>query len=148
MQTRYFGLLAFLTALAPAAANACIGAFGERSIIHSALPNPLPRDTIVAEVEILSGDEAAFYRSGVPARITRLIRGQVSEPLLVLRGGSESDCTVPFGNGLRGYVIAVERGRAANGPLVEPFFAVRGEGFRLADGYQIPEEWRRTPAGW
>jgi hypothetical protein len=146
MNTRCLASLAFLAASAAGPAQACITASGERAIIHDALPDPLPRDTIVAEVEIVAGDEAAFYRSGLLARVDRLIQGRVRGSWLVLRSAGESDCTNPFGNGRRGYIIAVERGRGPAGPLVEPFLAVRGEGFRMADGYEIPEEWRRAPA--
>ena len=136
-------------------ADACVVASGEVALLHSALPNPLPADTIIAEVDILPADESALYGTGIVARVKRLIQGDVPGNMLVLRQPYSTSCDRPFANGRSGYLIAVARDRTALGPLVEgsgllvePFPAQRGRGFRMRDGETIPPEWRQRPPGW
>lgn len=141
--------------LSAAPARACYTASGERALIHGALPNPLPNDSIVVEVDILPVDERALYRQGIVARVRRAIQGDVPGGILILRWPNPSSCDRPFDNGRSGYMIAVARGQTAAGPpvegpglLVEPFPSQRAEGFRMRDGATIPPEWRRQPPGW
>jgi len=129
-------------------ARACVNASGYQALIHSALPTHLPRDMIVAEVEILSADEDALYRRGVPAHVLRVIQGHVPGDTLILRWPPPGSCARPFDNGPRGFVIAIVRGRAEAELLVEPFPALRGDDFRMRDGTGIPNAWRAMPAGW
>lgn len=143
------GLLVGGLLLPAAPALACVTASGETALIHSALPARLPPDTIVAEVDISVGDAGALYTSGLPARVIRMVQGEM--PLghfLTLRWGHASSCDRPFANGSRGYIIARARPRPDNPLLVEPFPVVRSKGFRMDDDGRIPEEWLADPPGW
>jgi hypothetical protein len=143
------GLLASAIAAGPARACFVPG----HALIHRELPLRLPAGMIVADVEIIGGDETALYTHGVLARVRRLVQGNLPGDWLVLHWPPSGDCDDPFRNGRQGYIIALERDRALAGPRVEPFPAVwgldgSGRDDRLPAAFEIPQEWRRTPFGW
>jgi hypothetical protein len=75
-----------------APAWACSNPQSVRAIIHSALPRPLPANTVVADVELGSGDVDVLHRTGIRARIRTLVQGRSSGRHLILRLPAGSTC--------------------------------------------------------
>ena len=138
------GLLA--SAIAGGSARACF--VPGHALIHRELPIHVPAGMIVADIEIVGGDEEALYTQGVLARVRRLVQGNVPGNWLILRWPPPGDCEDPFRNGRQGYIIAVERDRVLAGPRVEPLPAMWTYGDRWPDDLEIPQAWLRTPWNW
>lgn len=125
--------------------QACIVSDGLRSLIHSGLPNPLPADTFIAEVSIDNTRELDFYSDGLRATVRRIVQGDYSGQTIVLRDNIETSCDDLFGNGTSGLVVGRVLGTERGELVIVPIKAVRGEGFRLRDGYVVPLRNPRFP---
>jgi hypothetical protein len=108
------------------------------SIIHNSLPTPLPAGAIIAEVEVSPEDAESPVVYWIRARVRRMIQGEAA-PILILRDfGRMNTCQSPFGNGRAGLIVAVPDGHSDGIPIVRPLYVLRGSGYRLPDGYQLP----------
>ena len=137
------GACAFL----PAAPSLACSPTPHLAYVHSALPNPLPRGTIVALVDFLPRRSARNPRfaSGDKARIRRMIQGSYRGKHLISRPSSETSCDAPFINGRSGFIVAVVRGLENGILVVDPITVGRYDGHRLPDGWQVPEEFKPAP---
>lgn len=95
------------------------------SVIHRELPRPLPSDLFVAEVQFERSDAGwAELREGARARIKRIIQGDYSGDVLIIRDAAEIriTCYAPVGYGGAGIVVGRPVG-VENGHIVlEPVF--------------------------
>ncbi|HYD14134.1 MAG TPA: hypothetical protein VEC11_14905 [Allosphingosinicella sp.] len=123
--------------LLPGSASAC-GIHPAYALIHSALPNPLPAGTVIADAEIApDGAGPAPVLHATFARVRRMIQGEAA-PMLILRTGRPNSCKHPLANGRTGLIIATPEGRQDGIPVVRAIFVHANDGFRLPDGYQLP----------
>ena len=106
--------------------------------IHNVLPSPLPAGTLIADVEIASdADAAELFRSGVRARIRRLIQGEYRGDILILRASTQHSCYFPFTNGRSGLIVGVPLAFEDDVLAVDPIEVGRNQHFRLPDGFQL-----------
>jgi hypothetical protein len=115
----------------------------QQVLIHDALPTPLPRGTIVADVVFDFADAETMLSAGVRVRIRRLIQGDVRGPTMIVRIRIWSSCSNPFGNGRSGLIVAIPIETRAGETVVAPIEVTRMRGYRLEDGFQL----RPPPAG-
>jgi hypothetical protein len=133
--------------LLPAAPALTCGRTPHFAYIHSALPNPLPRGTIVALVDFLPRRSARNpgFASGDRVRIRRMIQGTYRGKHLISRPAWSNSCEAPFANGRSGYIVAVARGLEHGVLVVDPISVGMDEGHRLPDGWQLPREFKPVP---
>jgi hypothetical protein len=125
-------------------AVACGGEQFMQGVIHNELPSPLPAGTLIAEVDIApDASESELFRSGVRARIRRLVQGEYRGDFVVLRGGRRHSCYYPFANGRSGLIIGVPLELEGDVLTVRPIEVGRNQRFRLPDGFQL-----RMDADW
>jgi hypothetical protein len=117
-------------------AEACMIADAQEALVHSALPKPLPRETIIADVVFENADENRLHQEGVRVRIRRLIQGDVQGTTMIVRQRIRSSCGDPFANGTTGLIVAIPVEIRAGEIVVAPIDVTRGSGFRLRDGFQ------------
>lgn len=127
--------------LVPGRAEACMIADAREALIHSALPRPLPRGTIIADVVFEDVDENRLHRDGIRVRIRRLIQGDVHGTTMIVRQRIQSSCGDPFVNGTAGLIVAIPVETLAGETVVAPIEATRIDRYRLPDGFQL-----RAPA--
>lgn len=125
-----------LAAASPA--GACLSPDHSRALVLSALPRPLPRGAIVADVVMARGDEPRINRPGIVARVRRVHQGPRDARSLVIRQTVSTDCDWPFANGTSGIVVGKPVGRRGGMLVIEPVMVPKSRGYRLVDGYQFP----------
>lgn len=110
---------------------ACPTMCSGRALISSTLPNPLPPDVYVADVELTEGSDLS---SGIRAHV----KGPSEVHEVLLKATELTSCDFPLANGRSGFVI----GKLQPGPngraIVEPFMVSVS-----MDRYQIPERLRK-----
>ncbi|MEA3000561.1 MAG: hypothetical protein QOK17_2394 [Sphingomonadales bacterium] len=134
--------LALASLAIPQSAVAC-GGPRNFALIHSGLPNPLPKDTFIAEVEIETSDQWKLYTSGLEARVTRPIAGAYRGERIILRLPEENSCDSPFANGRSGLLVAIPRSREGDAWVLWPALVSQYDGYRLRDGFQFGKSPRR-----
>jgi hypothetical protein len=95
------------------------------SVIHRQLPPSLPSDVFVAEVQFEQADAGwAELREGTRARVVRVIQGNYSGEILVIRGTAEIriTCYAPVRYGGSGIVIGRPAGVEDGHMVLEPIF--------------------------
>jgi hypothetical protein len=127
--------------LVPGRAEACMIADAQEALIHSALPTPLPRGTIVADVLFEDANENRLHHDGIRVRIRRLIQGDVHGTTMIVRQRLQSSCDNPFANGTAGLIVAIPVETLAGETVVAPIAVTRIDRYRLPDGFQL-----RAPA--
>jgi len=126
-----------------AATDLCPDRSQHRSIIHDALPTPLPRDTFVAEVRFLETRVNRLHMGGSRAEVVRVIQGDPGIRSLTVEHLLSDRCDEAFENGAAGLVVVIPKDRPRFGVMrVEAIYARRSDGYRLPNGFQI-EEWQR-----
>jgi hypothetical protein len=123
-----------LTLLAAGAANGCrVDPPEVSALIHSTLPDPLPDDMLIAEVDFV-GDVTteALHGAGLRAHVRRIIKGRYEGRLLIVRmPGLFTDCDRPTANGTSGLIVVKPVGLENDILVVEPVLVERRHGFRL-----------------
>ncbi|WP_114953326.1 hypothetical protein [Sphingosinicella terrae] len=114
-----------------APAHACRSADYTLAIVHSAPPERVSPETVVAEVEFESDEVAALRGPGMRARIRRVIQGEVSGDFLIVRTAAQTSCDRPFANGTVGLIVGNIVGARDGLPIVNPRRVSRRNGFRL-----------------
>ncbi len=109
------------------------------SLIHDALPRPLPRGTIVADVAFDPSTARLLNGVGMRARVRRMIQGDYRGRTLIVRQRVMSSCDDPFGNGSAGLIVAVPVDMQNGVLVVAPILVSRLDRHRLPDGYRLPE---------
>jgi hypothetical protein len=95
------------------------------SVIHRELPRPLPSELFVAEIQIERPDAGwAELREGTRARIRRIIQGDYSGDVLIIRDGAEIrvTCYAPVRYGGAGIVLGTPVGVENGHMVLEPVF--------------------------
>jgi hypothetical protein len=110
-------------------AQACLAENFQDALIHSELPNPFPKNAIVAEVVIERAPESSLWKSGLRAKVTKWHFGGTGREV-ILQNDISSSCDAPFKNGRTGIIVGRERG-VRNGVLVVEAFLVSA-----VDGYR------------
>jgi hypothetical protein len=138
-------------------AGACLSVYHD-AWIHNALPTPLPRDMIVADVVLerlppaLESPQGTsrwpwgILTYGVRARVRRMIQGDPAIRELLLRPVHISSCDSFFANGEEGLIVAAVRRSDHGIVVVHPVGASSRNGYRLPDGEQVEEHLRRAIA--
>jgi hypothetical protein len=135
-------LLAVTAASMSVAADACQLAPTE-SVIHSSLPDQLPKGAFVARVIIGAGKPLQMFQgAGIRARVLQVLQGDENERYVLLQRSHISSCDNEFLNGRLGYIVAVPRGRKAGLLIVDPIMVSRSERFRLPENFEISESMR------
>ena len=126
-----------------AASDLCPDHSRHLSIIHDALPTPLPRETFVAEVRFLDTRVNRLHMGGSRAEVVRVIQGDPGIRSLTVEHLQSDRCDEAFENGSEGLVVVIPKDRPRFGVMrVEAIYARRSDGYRLPNGFQI-EEWQR-----
>jgi hypothetical protein len=139
MKQLFLGLVATALLVSPNPARACIAMDFMHVMMHDALPRPLPRGTIVADVAFESTDDAQLRGAGIRARIRRMIQGDYRGDTLIIRQRIRTSCDAPFHNGAAGLIVATPIDMQDGVLVVSPITVNRAHQYRLPDGYQIPE---------
>ena len=130
-------------AIYAAAMDLCPDRSRHLSIIHDALPNPLPRDTFVAEVRFADTRVERLHMRGSRADVIRIIQGDPGIRSLTVEHLLSDRCDEAFENGREGLVVVIPKEPPRYGVMkVEAIYARRGDGYRLRDGFQI-QNWQR-----
>lgn len=114
-----------------------------RSLILNALPRPLPRGAVVADVVLASSDERGLYQSGITAKVRRLFQGPRGTRQLIVKPTIASSCDAPFENGASGLIVGKPVARHGGVLVIEPLLVPKRSGYRLRDGYQFPPDFPR-----
>jgi hypothetical protein len=125
--------------LLPGQARACMISDALETLIHDALPRPLPRGTIIANVTFESTSEAQLHGGGIRATVRRMIQGDFRGRTLIVRQRIISSCDDPFGNGRSGLIVSVPIGMENGMLVVAPILVSRLHRRRLPDGFQLPD---------
>lgn len=135
-------VLAIAAVSLPAAVDACM-VEGTEAVIHSALPNHLPKDTFVARVVIGPGAPMQMFRGpGIRARVVRVVQGDRREKYVLLQRSHISSCDNVFLNGHSGYLVGVPHGRQGGLLVVDPITVDRSQGFKLPEDFEVSESLR------
>ena len=127
---KVFWIAGMLLAVA-APGDACLSPRHVMAIVHSGLPERLPPDLFVAELDFAAAEESALYGEGIPARVRRVVQGEDPGEVLRVRALHRTSCSRPFANGTAGLVVGRLR-RDADGELVlHPSQVARRNGFRM-----------------
>ncbi|HEX8366206.1 MAG TPA: hypothetical protein VF603_13075 [Allosphingosinicella sp.] len=126
--------------LSPTEAQACSAASGNTALIHNALPADLDDRLIVARVDVEWADTEALHRDGVTARVHRIIQGDYDGELMIL-WSADTSCSRSFENGRSGLIAGIPLRMEGSILVVEAFEVSRASGYRLPDGYTVPESY-------
>ena len=116
---------------AAAPADACLSPRHVMAIVHSGLPERLPPDLFVAELDFATADASALYEEGIPARVGRVIQGEDPGEFLRVKALQRTSCSHPFANGRAGLVVGRLRRDASGGLVLHPNQVARRNGFRM-----------------
>ncbi len=91
-----------LTMASPAAA--CPSPAGVLAVIHNGLPERLPADTLVLDVEF--PEASPSHPSGATeARVRRVVQGAFEGPSVLVQATRRTSCHYPFSNGRSGLIV-------------------------------------------
>jgi hypothetical protein len=129
--------------LLPGHAQACMAENFTTSLIHNALPQPLPTGAIIAEVRFESTTLGNLWE-GVRVEVRRMIQGDYAGRTLIVRPIALTSCSRPFENGGEGLIVAIPIGNVNGVLVVDAIEAGEYDGYRLRDGFQLsdlPQMW-------
>jgi hypothetical protein len=130
---RAFAFLAAATLPFPSA-MACPTLSSGRALISSSLPDPLPPDVFVADVELIGSNDLS---EGIRAHVKRVIQGPSEVHELLLKASGVSNCDFPFENGRAGYLMGKLRSGTSSPAIVDPILVPVS-----MDRYKLPTRLR------